>query len=186
MDYLSVVLVALGLAVDCFAVSLSAAWTRKSFSKAAIFRVALAFGLAQFVMPIIGFFAGRTIAGLIGQFDHWVAFGILLIVGGRMLWEFFRNEKEKEADISKGLMLVTVAVATSIDALAVGLSFAFLNVEIFAAAGIIGFVASLITLFGFWLGSRVSVLLGRWAKLFGAIVLIAIGVRILVSHLLQV
>jgi len=185
MDYFSIVLIAIGLAVDCFAVSLGAGCSEKAFSKMAIARVALAFGLAQFVMPILGFFVGRTIAGLISQFDHWVAFGILIIVGGRMLWEFFRNEKEKEADISKGIMLFTLAIATSIDSLAIGLSFAFLDVQIFASAGIIGVVAFIVTVFGFWLGTRVSVLLGRWAKLFGAIVLFVIGIRILVSHLLQ-
>jgi manganese efflux pump family protein len=185
MDYLSIFLIAIGLATDCFAVSLGAGATRK-FSKLAVFRVAFAFGLAQLVMPILGWLAGRTVVNLIANFDHWVAFGLLIAVAGRMVWEFFRPEKDeaKEADISRGLLLLTLAVATSIDALAVGLSFAFLNTNIFAAAGIIGAVAFGVTLCGFWLGTKVSLLLGRWAKLFGAIVLIAIAVRIVLSHIL--
>jgi manganese efflux pump family protein len=185
MDYFSVFLIAISLSVDCLAVALGAGCSHKIIGKLAIFRVSIAFGIAQFVMPIIGFFAGRTVANLISRFDHWVAFGILMIVAIRMLWEFFSNEKEKERDISKGLILVTLALATSIDALAVGLSFAFLNVQIFLTATIIGIVAAGVTVFGFWLGGRVNIWLGRWAKLFGALVLISIGVRILVSHLFQ-
>jgi putative Mn2+ efflux pump MntP len=136
-------------------------------------------------MPVIGWLVGQTVVTLVSNYDHWVAFGLLVIVSGRLFWEFFQKEKEKEIDISRGWALVTVAIATSIDALAVGLSFALLKFNIFISAGIIGVVAFGITGFGFWFGRKVSILLGRWAKLFGAIVLLAIGIRILLSHLLQ-
>jgi manganese efflux pump family protein len=151
-----------------------------------ILRTALAFGIAQALMPVIGWAAGRTVIDYISGYDHWVAFGLLAVVGGKMLWETFRGENECKAgaDISRGWLLFTLAIATSIDALAVGLSYAFLKISIIYAASIIGVVAFLVTILGFYLGRKAGNLPGRRAKILGGIILIGIGLRILLSHLL--
>jgi len=134
-------------------------------------------------MPLIGWLAGRTVADFIQNYDHWVAFGLLAFVGGKMIWESFFEKEEKERDISKGLTLITLSVATSIDALAVGLSFAFMQVNIWTAIGTIGLVAFLVTGLGFIIGKRIGGVLGKRAELAGGLVLIGIGLKILIEHL---
>ena len=138
-------------------------------------------------MPVVGWLAGRTVVEFITDYDHWVAFALLAIVSGRMLWESFRPEhhKDKEVDITKGLLLITLSIATSIDALAVGLSFAFLNINIALASPIIGAVAFVVTTIGFILGKKASKLIGKRAEAIGGIILLAIASRILLSHILQ-
>jgi putative Mn2+ efflux pump MntP len=138
-------------------------------------------------MPVLGWLAGRTVVNLIADYDHWVAFAMLAIVGGRMLWESFRPERSqgKEADITRGVLLLTLSLATSIDALAVGISFAFLNLNIALASCTIGAVACVVTVVGFRLGRKVSKLIGRRAEAIGGIILLAIGLRILLGHALR-
>jgi len=137
-------------------------------------------------MPVLGWLAGRTVVEFIAGYDHWVAFAMLAIVGGRMLWGAFRPEhnQRKEVDITKGLLLITLSIATSIDALAVGLSFAFLSVNIALASPTIGVVAFVVTIIGFKLGRRAGKLIGKRAEAIGGIILLAIGLRILLSHIL--
>jgi putative Mn2+ efflux pump MntP len=138
-------------------------------------------------MCILGWLAGQTVVNFIAQYDHWVAFGLLAIVGGRMLWEAFHHDDEHEesGDITRGLLLLTVSVATSIDSLAVGLSFAFLKVNIWLASLTIGGIAFSITAVGFLLGRKAGELLGKRAEAVGGIILILIGLRILLEHLLE-
>ena len=182
-DFLSAVVIALGLSADCFAVSLSIGASGKAFSWKAMLKVAGAFGLFQMGMPLLGWLIGQTVVEMIASFDHWLAFALLAFVGVRMAWEFIKGEPESEAvDIDKWANLLTLAVATSIDALAVGLSFAFLHINIWIAAAIIGAVAFSVTAVSYWLGRKVKVWIGRWALLLGAIILVAIGLRILISH----
>jgi putative Mn2+ efflux pump MntP len=185
-EYFSILLIALGLSADCFAVALGGSISLRRIRYIQIFRTALAFGIAQTVMPLIGWAAGRTVTDFISGFDHWVAFGLLLIVGFRMLWEAFheKDERAEGTDISRGWLLFTLAVATSIDSLAVGLSFAFLNINILWASSIIGVVAFLITNLAFYIGRKAGSLLGQRAKILGAIILIGIGIRIVVTHVL--
>jgi putative Mn2+ efflux pump MntP len=137
-------------------------------------------------MPLIGWAAGRTVTNFISGFDHWVAFGLLLIVGFRMLWEAFheKDERVEGTDISRGWLLFTLAFATSIDSLAVGLSFAFLDTNILQASLIIGAVAFLITNLAYYIGRRAGSLLGKRAKILGAVILIGIGIRIVIEHML--
>jgi putative Mn2+ efflux pump MntP len=185
IDIFSVILIGFGLSADCFAVALSVGASGKTFSLKNMLKVALAFGVFQMAMPLLGWLAGQTVVGFISQYDHWLAFALLAFIGGKMILEFIRNEKETEAvDVSKWATLVTLAVATSIDALAVGLSFALLKINIVIAAGIIGLVAFSVSAFSFWLGRKVSALVGRWALLAGGIILIGIGLRILLTHML--
>jgi manganese efflux pump family protein len=184
MDFLYIFLIALGLSADCFAVCISAGATNQKFNRSAVLKVALAFGLAQFAMCVLGWLAGGLIQQWIAAYDHWVAFGLLAFVGGRMIWEsFHEEEKERRIDISRGLLLITLAVATSIDSLAVGLSFALVQIDIWLSSIIIGVVAFLISIMGFWLGRKASEKIGKRAELIGGIILIIIGLRILLSHL---
>lgn len=186
LDLWSVLLIAVGLSADCFAVALAASTSGRSTSPLDALRVCLAFGVAQAVMPVLGWLAGRTLVELISDYDHWVAFALLLIVGGHMIWESFHADEGegRGRDFSRGVTLLVLAVATSIDALAVGLSFAFLSVSIVVPVVTIGVVAALITGVGFLVGRRASRVLGKRAETLGGVILIAIGLRILLSHLL--
>lgn len=187
LDYYSVLVIAFGLAADCFAVSLSGSISMGGFTIIQVLRVAAAFGGFQMIMPVLGWLAGRTIVDFIAAYDHWIAFLLLVIIGGKMIRGSFRSEKsrQKGADISRGFILVTLAVATSIDSLAVGLTFAFLEVEIIHAVLTIGAVAFLATILGFYIGRKAGELVGKRAEIIGGIILIGIGLRILIAHLLE-
>jgi putative Mn2+ efflux pump MntP len=185
LDVLSLLLIALALSADCFAVALSGSIHIKTGSFTPVLRTAITFGVFQAVMPALGWLAGRTVVNFISGYDHWAAFALLALVGGRMIWESFRPaESRKRIDISKGLLLVTLAVATSIDALAVGLTFAFLEVNIVLACSIIGLVAFGVTIVGFTVGRKVGAWLGKYTEAIGGIILIAIGLRVLLTHIL--
>jgi putative Mn2+ efflux pump MntP len=135
-------------------------------------------------MPVFGWLAGQTVADLIAAYDHWVAFALLAVIGSRMIWESFRSSHSRSegTDITKGLSLLALSVATSIDALAVGLSFAFVEVSIALASLTIGIVAFVVTTIGFLLGKNAGKLVGKRAEAIGGIILIAIGLRIVLSH----
>ncbi len=185
-EFLSTFLIALGLAADCFAVSLSGSISMAKLRYVQVLRTGLAFGIAQAIMPFIGWLAGRTVIDYVADYDHWIAFGLLGFIGGKMLWESLheKDDRKEGSDISRGLLLLTLAFATSIDALAAGLSFAFLEINILAAVLLIGVVTLLVTHLGFYLGRKAGPLLGRNARLVGGVILIAIGLRILISHLI--
>lgn len=184
-DFLSIFFIALGLSADCFAVALSAGISIKEHTFARIFRLAFSFGLFQALMLVLGWLAGRTIVDFIADYDHWVAFALLTFISGRMIWEAFHPEhKDREVDITRGWLLLTSSVATSIDALAVGLSFAFLEVNMALASPTVGAVSFAVTILGFILGKRVSKLMGKRAEVLGATILLAIAFRILLTHLL--
>ncbi len=184
--FLYIFLIAIGLSADCFAVSLSSGISNKNHSWLQVFRVSLSFGLFQALMPVLGWLAGRTVVEIIANYDHWVAFALLVAVSGRMFWETFHSErsKENEVDVTRGFLLLTLSIATSIDALAVGLSFAFLNVNIALASPTIGAVAFVVTTIGFVLGKKASKLIGKRAEAIGALILLFIAFRILLSHTL--
>lgn len=186
MGLISIIFIALSLSADCFAVALSGSAAMGKVSRFQVVRTALAFGLAQFLMPLIGWLAGRTIVNIISAYDHWVAFALLAFVGGHMIWDSLKGEdgRAEGTDITRGFLLFTLAIATSIDALAVGLSFALLEIGIIQASLIIGLVAFCVTAVGFWLGRKTGVLLGKRAKLVGGVVLIGIGLRILIAHII--
>lgn len=185
IDLLSVILIGFGLSADCFAVALSVGASGRVFSARHMLKVALAFGIFQMAMPLIGWLVGQTVVEFISQYDHWLAFVLLAFIGGKMIYEFIRDQKEAEAvDINKWGTLITLSIATSIDALAVGLSFAVLKINILLAAAIIGMVSFAVSAFSYWLGRKVSSLVGRWALLAGGIILISIGIRILVTHMI--
>jgi putative Mn2+ efflux pump MntP len=184
MGFFSILLVALGLSADCFAVALGGSIAMKSHSRLQVLRAAIAFGLFQALMPVLGWLIGQTVVDLIADYDHWVAFGLLAIVGGHMLWESFcHRDDARRTDITRGWPLLVLSFATSIDALAVGLTFPFIDVNVAVASPTIGLVAFAATVIGFLLGRKVGRLVGRWAAAVGGLLLIAIGLRILLTHL---
>jgi putative Mn2+ efflux pump MntP len=186
INFITILITAVGLSADCFAVALCLCISQRGLSFRQFIRFPLAFGLFQAIMLLIGWLAGRTIVELISAYDHWLAFGLLAIIGGRMIWESFHDEDEKRAnrDINKWLTALALAVATSIDALAVGLSYAFLHVHIILAAITTGLTTFIITIIGYYIGNRVGPLVGKWAETAGGIILIIIGVTILIEHIL--
>lgn len=185
VDFLSILLIAIGLSADCFAVALSTSISRSYLSSLQQFRVSLSFGVFQALMAFIGWLAGRTIVDFISEYDHWLAFGLLALVGGRMIWESLKHDSHhRKWDITKGFPLLLLSIATSIDALAVGLSYAFVEVNITLAASIIGIVALIVTAIGLTLGKKVGNIIGLRAEMIGGIILIGIGLRILLEHVL--
>jgi putative Mn2+ efflux pump MntP len=183
MSFPYLLLIALGLAMDAFAVSTACGVQIATVRYGFVLRLALAFGFFQFAMPVIGWFAGSALSGWLVTVDHWVAFGLLAIIGGRMIWQSFRDDEAPTNDPTQGWNLLILAVATSIDALAVGLSFAFLDVSIWVPAVVIGIVTAIVSAVGAVFGCRLGRRFGVWAERAGGLVLIGIGVRIVIQHL---
>ncbi len=185
MALLTLIGIAIGLAMDAFAVAIAAGLTLGTVSARQTFRLAWHFGLFQAFMPVIGWLAGLTVADWIAPVDHWIAFGLLAVIGGKMIYEALRpGEEERERpDPTKGWSLILLSIATSIDALAVGLSLALLGVAIWYPAVVIGLVAGTLTAAGLHLGRRFGALLGRRMEIVGGVILIVIGMRILFEHL---
>lgn len=186
MSFWVVLGIALGLAMDAFAVAIATSVMLKCVTKRQAFRLSFHFGLFQFFMPVLGWAAGSTVESYIKDYDHWVAFALLLLVGGKAILESFEKEKEADcrSDPTRGASLVVLSVATSIDALAVGLSFAFLVEDIWYPSLIIGLVAAGMTLLGLRIGARLGAMFGKRMELVGGLVLLGIGVKILAEHLL--
>jgi len=184
MPWIETAGIAVGLAMDALAVAVGAGLALKRLTFRHVFRLAFHFGFFQFLMPVVGWLAGRTVEAHIRAYDHWVAFGLLAFVGGKMLWEArSKEEKAEEGDPTRGWMLVILSIATSIDALAVGLSLALLNVSIWIPSVVIGIVCAAFTTLGILSGARVGRRFGRWPEVIGGLVLLGIGVKILASHL---
>ena len=187
MGFLEIVLIAIGLAMDAFAVSLSAGARKDIQNKRAVFRLSFHFGLFQFLMPIVGWYAGSTIVSFISSFAHWIAFSLLAYVGIGMIREGL-NKKEKtvRANPSKGFNLIFLSVATSVDALAVGLSLAMIRVDVWYPSVVIGVITALLSLVGIRLGNRLGKSFGKRMEVAGGILLILIGLRILIPALMAV
>jgi len=185
MNVLQMLTLALALAMDAFAVSLGLGVKMGKVRPRQFFRLAWHFGFFQAGMPVLGWNAGTAVREQIAAFDHWIAFGLLFIIGVKMIKEAFEiQEHALQQDPSKGLSLVALSVATSIDALAVGFSFSVLSISIWAPILVIGLVAAGMTILGLYWGTKVvqAVRLGPVAEVLGGFVLIGIGVRILIAH----
>ena len=186
MDLLTIILIALALAVDAFAVAIAAGVSLCQVNSRQIFRLAFHFGLFQAMMNIIGWGAGLTVRILLANIDHWLAFGLLALVAAKMIKDSLegREEEAQKVDPTKGYTLIMLSVATSIDSLAVGLSFSVLNVSIWLPAIIIGLVATLLTVIGLKLGCLLGSAsrIGSRAEIIGGLVLLGIGFNILHQH----
>ncbi len=184
MDFISVLLIALALAMDAFTVALASGLIIKNITFRHVFRISFHFGLFQFFMPVLGWFAGKTIHSLIASIDHWIAFGLLAGIGGKMIYEaIVYSENKIQKDPSRGWNLVFFSLATSIDALAVGLSLGLLRASIWFPAIIIGITALILSIIGITLGNRLGYFFKKNVELVGGLILIGIGIRILYEHL---
>ncbi|WP_024615811.1 manganese efflux pump MntP family protein [Clostridium sp. Ade.TY] len=200
MSIFSIILMGVGLAMDAFAVSLAKGMTIKNDLKKKAIKIALYFGIFQGVMPFIGWFCGRYFTEYIGAFGDIIAFILLVVIGGKMIFEFFKGLKDENLktaseevsdeiniDDNKDICsdelstksIVILAIATSIDALAVGVSFAFLNVNILVSISIIAIVTFIICLFGVILGKKLGFIFSKYAELLGGAILVIIGFKIL-------
>jgi manganese efflux pump family protein len=187
MDYWEIIALAIGLSMDAMAVAIACSISLRKVSKRQVFRFAFHFGLFQAFMPILGWYAGTTVHDLILSWDHWLAFFLLSYVGGKAIHESFKNDNctETQKDPTRGMSLVVFSVATSIDALAVGLSLSAIDVKIWQPAIIIGLITASLTTAGMLFSSKVGVLFGTSVKFIGGLILLGIGLKILLSHLLS-
>lgn len=184
MDIFTLLGIAIALAMDAFAVALAVGIALGPITGRHLFRLGFHFGLFQAMMPIIGWLAGITVQKHIAAYDHWLVLGLLGFVGGKMIYEAFHEvgEEKRSGDPTRGMSLVILSLATSVDALAVGLSLGVLEVSIWGPAVIIGLVAGVLTLVGMLLGRRIGTLWGKRVEIFGGLILIGIGVRIVIEH----
>ena len=186
MDIISVLLIGVGLAMDAFSVSVTDGIVLKKPSTMQAAKIALFFGGFQFLMPCAGYLLGSAFARYITAFDHWVAFALLAFIGGKMLFEAIGEKEEEEIKNPLSFTtLIVLAVATSIDALAVGVTFATMPevLTIWEASAVIGVVTFFISYGGVYIGSKCGNLLGNKAEIAGGLVLVGIGVKILIEHL---
>ncbi len=183
MNYIQIAIIGIGLAMDACAVSIGKGLSLRKVHLRHILSVGVWFGGFQALMPIIGYLLGRSFTEYVESIDHWIAFGLLLLIGINMIREALGDEEESHnSDFGLRTMLI-MAIATSIDALAVGISIAFMSVDIMVAAAIIGIVTMAISSLGILLGAKIGAKIGSKAGILGGLILIAIGTNILIEHL---
>ncbi len=186
MSFLDLILLAVGLSMDAFAVAVCKGLALKRITGRHALAVGLWFGGFQALMPLLGYLAGAQFKDVIAAYDHWIAFGLLLLIGGNMVREalFGKEEEQPDAALSVKAML-PLAVATSIDALAAGVTFAFLSggIHVGAAVSLIGCTTLVISALGVKLGSLFGDKLEKKAEILGGVILILLGIKILLEHL---
>ncbi|MFA6925206.1 MAG: manganese efflux pump MntP family protein [Bacteroidales bacterium] len=184
MNLITIILIGLALSMDACVVSLCCGITSKKEKLLKALKLGFLFGGFQAIMPLLGWLIGSIFEKYIRDYSYWLAFILLAFIGGRMIYESFKNpDCRTSINFDKLSVLLLLAVATSIDALAVGFSFAVLKINIFIAILIIGLITFVISFASVNIGSRFSKILGNRAELFGGLVLIAIGIKILIEHL---
>ena len=203
MNIITIILTGFALAMDAFAVSVTKGMTLKNLTKKMAIKIALFFGVFQAAMPLIGWLLGISFQGYIQAIDHWIALILLSILGGKMIYEFYENRKEAKEGKNEAINeasttledegirseelsnkeLTTLAIATSIDALAVGISFAFLNVNLILAIALIGSITFFLSVIGTKVGNVFGDRYENKAELFGGVILIFLGIKILLEHL---
>ena len=184
MDLFTIILIAVGLAMDAFAVSIAKGIVINHNRQKTALLLGGFFGGFQMLMPAIGWLVGLSFKEIIMGADHWIAFGLLAFIGLKMIYDSTKKEKENEETILKLHTLLILAVATSIDALMVGLSFAFLQTPILEPIISIGLITFLLSISGFYFGCGLGRIFGNKIKIIGGLILIAIGLKILLDHIL--
>ncbi len=185
MDFLPVIGIAFGLAMDAFSVAVATGMSLGDVTHRQSFRLSFHFGLFQFLMPVFGWLTGKMVEEYISAFDHWFAFVILFYVGAKMIHDALSSDGDAvRGDPTRGLSLLVLSVATSIDAFAVGLTLGLIGGPIVEASVVIGIVAAAMTFVGLKLGKHAGDLLGQRMEIVGGLVLIAIGVKIVLDHTL--
>lgn len=184
MNITSIFLIGIGLSMDAFAVSVAKGMclAKEDVSKSAL-KLAVYFGFFQALMPLIGWWVGSYFQELIASVDHWIAFILLGFIGGKMIYDAFHPESTECEPLTNKLVFM-LAIATSIDALVVGVSFAFLQVDILSAIMLIGITTFILSFIAVFLGNRLGCFFQKYAELLGGCILFLIGLKILVEHLL--
>ncbi len=183
MEFFILLLIATGLAMDSFAVSLTAGLSLNQFKLSTISRVSITFAIFQGLMPLLGWALGQAFVDIIGAYDHWVVFVLLLFIGCKMIYESLKSEGEAHSiNIYSNKTICALGVATSIDALAVGISFSLLDVQIVYSALLIGLITFILSFLGLTIGHKLGSIFGRKVELIGGIILIAIGLKVLFTH----
>lgn len=179
-------LLAVSLALDAFAASVTSGLTVKNFGFKHALLLGIYFGSFQFIMPVIGWLLGSTVSSYVSSVAPYISFGLLALIGGKMVWESRKDEEEREPlpETLTHKRLFILAVATSIDALAVGVTFAFMDISVWLASAIIGIVAFLLSICGGMLGGKLSGKFQKHAETIGGVVLILLGAKILIESFL--
>ena len=183
MELFEIIVIGIGLAMDAFAVSVCKGLSMKLLDWKKVIIIALYFGIFQALMPVLGYFLGSTFSSFVEQVDHWIAFILLAIIGGNMIKDSTDDEEEKRNDKVDVITMVLLAIATSIDALAVGVTFAFFEVNILLSISIIGIITFVLSILGVIIGNKFGDKFQNRAELAGGIILIIIGLKILLDHL---
>ena len=186
MDLITLILISVGLSVDSFAVSISCGLILNEITFRKALRIAFSLSAFQAAMPLLGWLIGKKIEFLVSNFDHWLAFGLLFAIGMKMIVESFKNEPLNQKMNPLNIrVLLGISLATSIDALIVGVSFAVININLFETALVIGFTTGLFSMLGILFGKKTGTRFGKKMEIFGGIILIFIGVKILLEHLMR-
>ena len=183
MELFEIIVIAIGLAMDAFAVSVCKGLSMKKIDWKKAIIIAVYFGIFQALMPVLGYFLGSSFSAFVQKVDHWIAFILLSIIGVNMIKESTDDEVEKRNDNVDFKTMVVLAIATSIDALAVGVTFAFFEVNILIAISIIGIITFILSIFGVIIGNKFGDKFQNKAEFAGGIILIIIGLKILLEHL---
>ena len=183
MENFEIILIGIGLAMDAFAVSTCKGLSMKKMNLKNAIIIAFFFGIFQAVMPIIGYFLGTTLSGFVEKIDHWISFFLLSVIGGNMIKNSGDDEIEKRNDKVDIKTMLILSIATSIDALAVGVTFAFFEVNLLQSVVIIGLITFVLSIMGVIIGNKFGDKLQNKAELIGGIILILIGLKILLEHL---
>jgi len=182
---INIVLISISLAMDCFAVSIAGGATTYKPKISDALKIGASFGFFQAVMPLIGWSIGLSFRNLIENVDHWIAFSLLLIIGAKMLYEALKKGPEnKKTNITRLPTLLILSVATSIDALVVGISISILNISIYLSILIIGLFAFIFSVSGYFVGHKIGKCSGKKVEIIGGIILIGMGIKILIEHLI--
>lgn len=179
----TLLILAVALAMDSVAVSIAIGSKYKELLLSKALFAAAVFGFFQGAMPIAGYFIGISFAEYVQSFDHWIAFVLLVGLGGKMLYEAYQNEFDDEVTDLSNKTLITLGIATSIDAMAIGVTFAFLQTDIYTAASVIALVTFVLCVIAVYVGKKLGSLLESKAEMLGGIILIGLGCKILIEHL---
>lgn len=183
MGVLELLLLSVGLAMDAFAVSVCKGISMKKMNWKKAIIIGLYFGGFQALMPTVGYFLGAAFQSLITSIDHWIAFILLGIIGGGMIKESFGDDEENRNDDVSFKTMIVLAIATSIDALAIGITFAFFNVNLVLAISLIGIITFILSVFGTKIGNRFGNKYEKKAEFLGGVILVLLGIKILLEHL---
>ena len=184
MGFIALFLLSIGLSFDTFAVSVSCGIIERELKFTQAARIAIFFAVFQATMPLLGWLIGYSVKSHIEPIDHWIAFGLLVIIGGKMIIESFKPKEEKSINPKDLKVIILMSLATTIDAFVVGITFAFFNVNLLFSSFIIGSVTFIAAMLGMLFGKNIGSHLGQKMEVLGGLILISLGAKILCEHII--